>query len=242
MSKANIVALISGRGSNLQAVINATVAGTLNAEVTTVISNRPDVGGLEIAAQNNINALVIDHTTFSHREAFDQSLHQGLVQSNADVVLLAGFMRILTPGLVNQWLGKMINIHPSLLPLYPGLDTHARALASGDTQAGASVHFVTPQLDGGPVILQGCVPVEPQDTPELLAQRVLSCEHVILPIALDWVCTGRSRLRDNACYLDEQIRPVPVIWQHGRLHFDGPVRSSQGNTGVKAGSAPDSAT
>lgn len=234
MTKPRIAVLISGRGSNLQAVIDATLAGKLDADVVTVFSNRSAVTGLDIARQYGIPTRVIEHKKFADREAFDESLNKALMETTPDLVLLAGFMRILTPGFVNQWLGKMINIHPSLLPLYPGLDTHARALAAGDEEAGASVHFVTPQLDGGPVILQARVPIEPDDTPETLAGRVLSSEHVILPMALEWACSGYVQLKNNVCFLDHKIRTQPVIWQHGQLHFNGLVRSSGANPDISS--------
>lgn len=238
MNKPRIAVLISGRGSNLQAVINACEANQLLATVVSVISNQPKVGGLDIAKKHHIESRVIRHVDFSDRETFDRALDNTLNEFAPDFVLLAGFMRILTPELVDKWLGKMINIHPSLLPRYPGLDTHSRALAAGDTESGASVHFVTPQLDGGPVILQGRVSIAADDTPETLASRVLTCEHVILPMALEWACSGRLELNNDACYLDRTRRTHPVIWQDGKLHFDDPVRSSESTPVNDSISAP----
>jgi phosphoribosylglycinamide formyltransferase 1 len=176
--------LISGRGSNLQALIDAAAADpAFPAEITLVISNRPGAGGLDRAAQAGIATATIDHKDHETREAFDAALHEALSEAGVELVCLAGFMRILTPGFVARWEGRMLNIHPSLLPKYKGVDTHARALAAGDTVHGCSVHYVTAELDDGPVIAQAEVPVLKGDTPETLAGRVLEAEHRLYPQA-----------------------------------------------------------
>jgi len=166
--KARLVVLISGSGSNLQSFIDACENGSLNAEVGAVISNKVGVKGLERAAQADIPGIVIDHRAFDSREEFDENLADLIESFNPDLVVLAGFMRILTPDFVTRFLGKLINIHPSLLPAYPGLHTHQRAIDAGDKEAGATVHFVTPELDGGPSILQARVPVEVGDNADSL--------------------------------------------------------------------------
>jgi phosphoribosylglycinamide formyltransferase 1 len=176
--------LISGRGSNLQALIDAAAADpAFPAEIALVISNRPGAGGLERAAQAGIATATIDHRNYAGREAFDAALHDALTEAGVELVCLAGFMRILTPGFVARWEGRMLNIHPSLLPKYKGVDTHARALAAGDAVHGCSVHYVTAELDDGPVIAQAEVPVLDGDTPGTLADRVLEAEHRLYPQA-----------------------------------------------------------
>ncbi|TRO95606.1 phosphoribosylglycinamide formyltransferase [Glycocaulis profundi] len=186
--------LISGRGSNLQALIDAAAADpAFPAEIALVISNRPGAGGLERAAKAGIATATIDHKDYEGREVFDAALHDALTEAGIELVCLAGFMRILTPGFVARWEGRMLNIHPSLLPKYKGVDTHARALAAGDTVHGCSVHYVTAELDDGPVIAQAEVPVLKGDTPETLADRVLEAEHRLYPQA--WR-TAAARLLD----------------------------------------------
>ncbi|MEE9321060.1 MAG: phosphoribosylglycinamide formyltransferase [Granulosicoccus sp.] len=176
-SPARLVIVISGRGSNMLSIADACRDRTINATVDAVISNNPEAEGLQLAADRNIKTHVLDHRKFSSRYAFDRALGQLLQHLSPDWVVLAGFMRILSTELVNSWQGRMLNIHPSLLPRYPGLDTHARALAAGDRQHGASVHIVTPELDAGPIIAQSVVPVLPDDTKDSLAARVLAQEH-----------------------------------------------------------------
>ena len=175
-----IVVLISGRGSNMQAVVNACDSGFIQAEVVSVISNRPDAAGLAFAKQQGINTEVCDHTLYPNRDQFDSELSKLIERAEPDWIVLAGFMRILGDELVQQFVGRMINIHPSLLPKYPGLNTHARAIAAGDAEHGATVHFVTPELDAGPVIENVCVPIHDGDTAETLAARVLTEEHRLL--------------------------------------------------------------
>lgn len=179
--KLAVVILISGRGSNMQAIV---AARDPLVEVRAVISNRPDAAGLLFAQQQGIATEVLEHQNFSSREAFDQALIARIDQYAPDLLVLAGFMRILTPGFVEHYTGRLINIHPSLLPKYKGLHTHARVLAAGDSVHGATVHFVTAELDAGPMILQAEVPVFPDDDEDKLAARVLEQEHVIYPKAI----------------------------------------------------------
>ncbi len=184
MRKARTAILISGRGSNMMALVEAARDPAFPAEVVCVISNRADAKGLEFAAANGIATQVIDHKGFASREAFETALDSCLRSMRVEVIALAGFMRVLTAGFIAGWDGRMINIHPSLLPAYKGLHTHERALADGAKAHGCSVHLVTPELDGGPVLLQAEVPVMADDTPDSLAARVLRQEHRIYPQAL----------------------------------------------------------
>lgn len=179
--KLAVVILISGRGSNMQAIVTA---HDPLVEVRAVISNRADAAGLQFAQQQGIATEVLEHQNFSSREAFDQALMARIDEYTPDLLVLAGFMRILTPEFVTHYAGRLINIHPSLLPKYKGLHTHARALAAGDSVHGATVHFVTAELDAGPVILQAEVPVFPDDDEDSLAARVLAQEHIIYPKAI----------------------------------------------------------
>lgn len=184
MKKSRLVILISGRGSNMQSIINAIQTGELHAEITAVISNRPDAAGLTTAAQAGITTEMINHRDFDSRGAFDQQLAQRIDHYAPDFVILAGFMRILTAEFVNHYQGRLINIHPSLLPKFKGLNTHQRAIDAKETEHGASVHFVTAELDDGPVILQAKVPVFEDDSVETLSQRVLKQEHKLYPDAI----------------------------------------------------------
>ena len=188
--RSRLVVLISGGGSNLQAFIDAAADPAYPCEVVAVISNRAGVFGLERAARAAIPAEVLDHTAFASRDAFDAALADRIDAYAPDLVILAGFMRILTPGFVTRYAGRLLNIHPSLLPKYPGLHTHQRAIDAGDAEAGATVHLVTEELDGGPVILQARVPVLPDDTADTLAARVLVEEHRIYPEAARLVSLG----------------------------------------------------
>lgn len=190
MSRKRVAVLISGRGSNMAALIEAAKAPDYPAEIALVLSNVPGAGGLALAEASGIATATIDHRRFGRdREAFEKAVQAELEAHRIDIVCLAGFMRILTPWLVTRWEGRMINIHPALLPAYKGLDTHARALADGATVHGATVHFVTPGLDEGPIILQEEVPVLPGDTAESLGRRVLEAEHRIYPAALRMIAT-----------------------------------------------------
>jgi phosphoribosylglycinamide formyltransferase-1 len=215
-SALSLVILISGNGSNLQAIIDAIQAGALNAKIRAVISNNPDAYGLTRARQAGIPAKALDHRQFAGREAYDRELRALIDKYQPQLVVLAGFMRILTADFVTHYHGRMLNIHPSLLPKYQGLNTHQRVLEAGDDIHGVSVHFVTPELDGGPVILQAEVPVHPGDTANDLAQRVHQQEHVIYPLVIRWIAEGRLRLQDETVLFDgkpltEQQRHFPGL-------------------------------
>ena len=197
-----VVVLISGNGSNLQALIDAIEAGRITARICAVISNNPDAYGLVRAQQAGIPVEVVDHRDYPDRASYDRALQATIDRYRPELVVLAGFMRILTDEFVNHYHGRMINIHPSLLPKYQGLNTHQRALDAGDTVHGVSVHFVTPELDGGPVILQAAVPVHPDDTADTLAKRVLEREHVIYPLVVRWFADGRLKLEGDEVLLD----------------------------------------
>jgi len=188
MRKLRTAILISGRGSNMMALIAAARAAEYPAEIVCVVSNAADAKGLEFAAANGIATRVIDHKTFASREAFEAALDAYLRSMNVEAIALAGFMRVLTAGFISGWDGRMINIHPSLLPAYKGLHTHERAIADGANLHGCSAHLVTPELDGGPVLLQAEVPVLSGDTADVLAARVLTQEHRIYPQALTLLC------------------------------------------------------
>jgi phosphoribosylglycinamide formyltransferase-1 len=187
----NIVILISGRGSNMEAIVRAAQAERWPARIAAVISNRADAGGLAFAASHGIATAVVSNKDYASREAFDAALQTVVDGFTPDVVVLAGFMRILTPGFVDHYAGRMLNIHPSLLPLFPGLHTHAQALAAGVTEHGATVHFVTAELDHGPSVAQARVPVLPGDTPETLSARVLVQEHLLYPQAVRSFVEGK---------------------------------------------------
>lgn len=188
-----IVILISGRGSNMEAIVRACATEGWNARVAAVISNRHDAAGLAFARQHGIPTQVIAHGDYASREAFDAELATAIEAHAPDVVALAGFMRILTDDFVARFEGRLVNVHPSLLPSFPGLDTHRRAIAAGCKLAGATVHFVTPALDHGPIIAQAVVPVLPADSPETLSARVLEREHVLYPRAIRWLVHGLLR-------------------------------------------------
>lgn len=207
-ARARLVVLISGRGSNLQAFIDACASGMLAAEISAVISNNPTAPGLELAAAAGIQTGCIDHRNFPSREAFDAALATEVARWQADLVILAGFMRILTPAFIQPFSGRLLNVHPSLLPKYPGLHTHQRALEAGDSEAGVTVHFVTLELDGGPPIIQARVPVVPGDTATTLAARVIDKEHQIYPLAAQWYISGRLQLTDHGACLDGE--PIPA--------------------------------
>lgn len=185
------VILISGGGSNMRALVEARTG----LEVRAVVSNRPDAGGLQWAKSKGIPTSVVDHREFADREAFDAALSKAI--GDPDAVLLAGFMRILTPGFIERFRNRMLNIHPSLLPVFPGLHTHRQALAAGVKVHGCTVHFVTPTLDSGPIVIQGAVPVHAQDTEQTLAARVLETEHRIYPQAARWLAQDRLRITEH---------------------------------------------
>ena len=196
-----IVVLVSGRGSNLQAIIDA-AQNDLPVSIRAVISNRPGVLALERAQQAGIPSDVIDHRQFHRREDYDAALQEKIDAFEPDLVVLAGFMRVLTPGFVAHYSGRLMNIHPSLLPQFPGLNTHERALAAEVKEHGVSVHFVTEEVDAGPLIIQARVPVLPDDNAEVLAARVLEQEHRILPLAIRWFVEGRLTLLNERVLLD----------------------------------------
>ncbi len=193
MSKKRVAILISGRGSNMAALVEAAKAKDYPAEIVLVLSNRADAAGLDHARKAGIATAIVDHRLFGEdRAAFDRALDAQLQAHQIDIVCLAGFMRLLTPAFVERWTGRMLNIHPALLPHFKGLDTHRRALEAGVKQHGATVHFVVPEMDSGPIVAQGAVPVREGDTEDSLAQRVLEVEHRLYPHALRLVAEGRT--------------------------------------------------
>jgi phosphoribosylglycinamide formyltransferase-1 len=208
-----LVVLVSGGGSNLQSIIDACANQSVNATISAVISNNPNAGGLERAARGNIPNIALDHRAFDSRETFDQALSELIDSFAPDLVILAGFMRILTPEFVDHYLGKMMNIHPSLLPAYPGLHTHRRAIEAGESKAGATVHFVTPELDGGPAIIQAQVAISATETEDSLAAKVLVFEHQIYPKAIEWFCENRLQMGDSHAKLDNTKLP-----KHGIIY------------------------
>ncbi|WP_286804248.1 MULTISPECIES: phosphoribosylglycinamide formyltransferase [unclassified Marinimicrobium] len=199
-----VVVLISGSGSNLQALIDGQRRGQLPIDIVAVISNRPAVRGLLRAEHAGIPAKVLDHTRYDSREAFDTALQECIDHYRPELVVLAGFMRILTPTFTRHYEGRMLNIHPSLLPKYQGLHTHQRALDAGESEHGVTVHFVTAELDGGPPAVQARVPVLPGDDAESLAARVQSQEHVIYPLAVQWFAEGRLRMESGRALLNNE--------------------------------------
>src|SRR5665213_605496 len=208
MSRKRVAVLISGRGSNMAALIEAATDKTYPAEIVLVLSNRPDAGGLTTARAAGIATEIVDHAPFGNdRAAFDGALQAVFTKHKVDIVCLAGFMRLLTPALVAQWPERMLNIHPAMLPAFKGLDTHKRALAAHTKVHGTTVHFVSAELDSGPIIAQGAVAVRGDDTEETLAARVLKVEHRIYPAALGLVAQGRVRVADGRCLIDGV--PVP---------------------------------
>lgn len=193
----NIVILISGRGSNMEAIVDSCAREQWPARIVAVISNKATASGLQFAASKGIATAVVDHKQFDSREAFDAELARVIDGFAPDVVVLAGFMRILTEGFVRHFEGRMLNIHPSLLPAFAGLNTHQRAIDAGCKLAGATVHFVTPELDHGPIVAQAAVPVLADDTEASLSARVLAQEHVMYPRAVRWFVEGALRVQDN---------------------------------------------
>jgi phosphoribosylglycinamide formyltransferase-1 len=194
MAKKRVAILISGRGSNMAALIKAAKAKNYPAEIVLVISNRPQAKGLEIASAEGVATALVDHKTYPKRADFDAALERELAAANIEIICLAGFMRVLTDGFVKHWYGKMLNIHPSLLPAFRGVDTHRRALHAGAKTHGATVHFVVPELDAGPMVMQEEVPVLEDDTETTLAARVLKAEHRIYPAALKMLAAGKIRI------------------------------------------------
>ena len=197
-----IAVLVSGTGSNLQALIDAQLSGQLSGQIVGVLSNKADAYALQRATQQQIATTVISHKNYSNRAGFDEAMHQQLLSWQVDVVILAGFMRILTADFVSKWQGKMLNIHPSLLPYYKGINTHQRVLNTGDRLHGCTVHFVSTELDAGQSIAQFAIAVAPHDNAETLAKRVHKLEHVLYPQVLQWFCNGQ------------------LTWQHGQAYFN----------------------
>lgn len=216
-SNIDIVVLISGSGSNLQAIIDAITAGKLHANIKMVISNRPGVKGLTRAQAVKIPTLTLDHKQFANRATFDQQLIQEIDRLKPDLVILAGFMRILTDEFVEHYAGRLLNIHPSLLPEFTGLNTHQRALDAGVKQHGVSVHYVNNELDGGPLVLQACINVEETDTAETLQQRIHQQEHIIYPMVIEWVAQGRLKVINQQVILDKQLLETPAKWINNQL-------------------------
>ncbi len=210
-----IVVLVSGRGSNLRAIHDQICAGAVPAEIRAVVSDRPEAAALNWAARQGLTCAALVPSDFPDRERFDEALAELLSGYDPALVALAGYMRILSPAFVDQFEGRMLNIHPSLLPRHRGLHTHRKVLAAGESAHGASVHFVTRELDGGPVVIQARVPVHDGDDEATLAARVLRQEHRIYPRAIDWFVTGRLRYRRGAAWLDGRRLESPVIVDMG---------------------------
>ncbi|WOC24993.1 phosphoribosylglycinamide formyltransferase [Pseudoalteromonas sp. N1230-9] len=208
MTPCRLVVLISGSGSNLQAIIDACARGEIKADIAAVISNKADAYGLERAKKAGIQTRVLSHKDFDSREAYDAELMDIIESFEPNLVVLAGFMRILTPSLVQKFKGKMLNIHPSLLPKYQGLNTHQRAIDAKDEVHGVSVHFVTEELDGGPVVLQAKVPVLENDTADTLAQRVHQQEHIIYPLVVKWFSEQRLKMEADYAVFDKKKLPA----------------------------------
>jgi len=211
-----LVVLISGNGSNLQAIIDEIENGQLNAIITCVISNRPDAAGLQRAAKANIKTQVVNHQDFDSREGFDQALMETIDQAQPDLVVLAGFMRILSDPFVEHYLGRLINIHPSLLPKYQGLNTHQRVLDAGDVEHGATVHYVIPELDSGPIVLQASVPVRPNDDAAVLANRVHEIEHQIYPESIRRIAASQVTFSNGVVYYNQQ----PITYEQQQLKLN----------------------
>lgn len=205
LKKIRVVVLISGSGSNLQALIDGARTENMPIELVAVISNRPGVFGLERATQANIPTELLDHKDFADRNSFDRALMEKIDSYQPDLVVLAGFMRILTPEFTSHYLGKMLNIHPSLLPKFQGLHTHQRAIDAGETRHGVTVHFVTAELDGGPAVIQASVPIVAGDDESSLAKRVQRQEHVIYPLAVKWFAQGKLKMIDGKSFLNDEL-------------------------------------
>lgn len=206
--RSRIVILISGSGSNMTAIADAVKAGDIDADIAAVICNRPDAAGIQKARDRDLETAILDHKQYGSREAFDSAMMELIDRYHPDLVVLAGFMRILTPDFVAHYHGRMLNIHPSLLPKYQGLHTHQRALEAGETEHGVTVHFVTEELDGGPIAVQAVVPVFDGDDEASLQKRVQIQEHVIYPIAVKWFTEGRLTMHAGQARLDGQ--PLPA--------------------------------
>ena len=205
-----IAVLVSGNGSNLQALIDAQLGKQLSGQIIGVLSNKADAYALRRAEKANIATTVISHKDYPNRESFDDAMHQQLLAWEVDLVILAGFMRILTPNFVSQWQGKMLNIHPSLLPFYKGINTHQRVLNTGDRLHGCTVHFVTAELDAGQSIAQSAIQVSLHDNVESLAQRVHELEHFIYPQVAEWLCNGQLTWTNGQAYFNKKPLERPI--------------------------------
>lgn len=217
MRALKIAVMISGSGTNLQALIDACAAPDYPAEIAVVISNRPNAQGLVRARNHGLKAICIDHTEYENRDTFEAALHECLKENNVELVCLAGFMRLLGADFVGRWKDRMINIHPSLLPSYKGLHTHARAIEDGAKFGGCTIHFVRPEMDDGPIIMQAAVPITPEDTEESLIAKVLREEHVIYPAAVKMIAEGHVRVSGRKCVFKE------INWVDGTLINPSPV-------------------
>ena len=216
MSTPSIVILISGSGSNLQAIIDAVSEQRIHAQISAVISNRPDALGLEKAKTAGINTIVIDHTHFNERDQFDEALTKQVAELNPDLIVLAGFMKILPGPFIKQYEGRILNIHPSLLPEFKGLHTHRRVLEAGHKQHGASVHFVSNELDSGAIVIQAKLTIADENE-KSLAARVLKQEHIIYPLAIEWFVSGRLSLINNQVHFDNKPIKEIASWQSSTL-------------------------
>ena len=203
--------LISGSGTNLQSFIDSAAAGRIDLDIVLVFSNKPDAYGLERAERAGIETTCIRHEDYEDRESFDQAVIAALDRARPELLILAGFMRILSPAFVAHYEGRILNIHPALLPKYPGLNTHQRVLDAGDEWHGSTVHFVTPELDAGPRILQGRLQVQPGESAATLQRRVQALEHRIYPQAADWVGSGKVSYRHGEAWIDEQAADEPIV-------------------------------
>jgi phosphoribosylglycinamide formyltransferase 1 len=219
VAKASLVVLISGGGSNLQAVIDAVENGEIDADIKAVISNNATAYGLERAARANIDTYIIDHKHYPDRESFDRAMIQIIDPLKPDLVILAGFMRILSDVFIDHYLHRLVNIHPSLLPKYKGLNTHQQAIDNHDSKHGASVHYVSHELDSGPIVIQAEVSVLEADTAATLAARVLKQEHVIYPMVIKMHTDGRLTYNKDQLNLDGQPLTHPLIWKDGQLTY-----------------------
>ena len=211
MARLKLAVLISGRGSNLQSLIDACAAPDFPAEIVIVFSNEPDAAGLDRARAAGIQAVVIDHHDFPTREAFDEALSASIRAAGAELACLAGFMRLVTEAFLHDWRDRLINIHPSLLPAFGGLNTHARAIAAGVRFTGCTIHFVRAEMDAGPILVQAVVPVLSDDTPDSLAARVLAAEHRAYPLAIRLIGEGRVRVVNEVAHIDGAKSPHEVL-------------------------------
>jgi phosphoribosylglycinamide formyltransferase-1 len=217
VAKASLVVLISGTGSNLQAIIDAINNKQLDAEIKAVISNKISATGLDRAAKANVTTHVIEHKSYPSRETFDQAMIQVIDTAGADLVVLAGFMRILSKPFIDHYQHRLINIHPSLLPKYKGLNTHQQVIDNNDTVHGASVHYVSQELDSGPIVIQAEIPVLASDTAETLAARVLIEEHKIYPVAIKLHISKQIRFENNQLFYNNQALTKPLLWKNNKL-------------------------